>query len=60
MSVFGDNLLDQPHHDGSALHLPRQAAGLDEDVPVLVRVPRSRPVRAVHVRSVQDGEPRYH
>ncbi|MGN6246050.1 MAG: glycoside hydrolase family 13 protein [Motilibacteraceae bacterium] len=60
MSVFGDNLLDQPHHDGSALHLPQQAPGLDEDVPVLVRVPRSRPVRAVHVRSVQDGEPRYH
>lgn len=54
----------EPHHDGSTLHGPRLAgAVLGDEVDVLLRVPHegsgTSPVRAVHLRQVHDGEPRY-
>ena len=51
------HLLGDPHHDGSALHVGTQAPSLGDRVPVRVRVPASVPERAVHVRTVRDGEP---
>lgn len=49
-------MLDQPHHDGSPLHVVGVVAP-GGTVTVVARVPRSFPVRAVHVRSVRDAEP---
>jgi alpha-glucosidase len=46
-----------PHHDGSALYVPEQAPELGDTVTVFVRTPAA--VRAVHVRSTPDGEPRF-
>ncbi|MFG1801929.1 glycoside hydrolase family 13 protein [Micromonospora carbonacea] len=48
-----------PHHDGSAAYVPEQEPALGQTVPVLVRVPAGADVRAVHVRSTPDGEPRF-
>lgn len=53
-----DHLLDQPHHDGSAFHVPAGTPALGDVVPVTVRVPRESGVDRVWVRSVRDGEPR--
>lgn len=52
-------LLGLPHHDGSELFVERGTPRLGDVVPVRVRVPASRPERAVHVRVVRDGEPRF-
>jgi alpha-glucosidase len=52
------HLLDQPHHDGSALHVPPGTPGLGDAVPVRLRVPRSARVDGVWLRTVRDGEPR--
>jgi alpha-glucosidase len=49
----------QPHHDGSATYVPEQEPALGETVPVFVRVPAGADVRAVHVRTTPDGEPRF-
>ncbi|HSO16234.1 MAG TPA: glycoside hydrolase family 13 protein [Arthrobacter sp.] len=48
-----------PHHDGSGLHAPEQAA-LGDDALLRVRVPAGwgRAAR-VWLRSIHDGEPRY-
>ena len=65
MDVATDRpLSSEPHHDGSAVHGPGLAgAALGDEVDVLLRVPHedsgALPVRAVHVRQVHDGEPRY-
>lgn len=48
-------MLDEPHHDGSALYVSTAAPSLCEDVTVWVRVPRA--ATAVHVRTTPDGEP---
>ncbi|AEI11789.1 glycoside hydrolase family 13 protein [Cellulomonas gilvus] len=55
----GGHLLDRPHHDGSELYVERGTPRLGDVVPVRVRVPASRAERAVHVRVVRDGEPRF-
>ncbi|MEG3616605.1 glycoside hydrolase family 13 protein [Isoptericola haloaureus] len=52
------HLLDLPHHDGSAVHVPPGTPALGDAVPVRVRVPRAAGVERVWVRSVRDGEPR--
>ncbi|GAA1991828.1 maltodextrin glucosidase [Isoptericola halotolerans] len=52
------NLLDQPHHDGSALHVPEGTPTLGDRVPVRVRVPQAAGVDRVWLRTVRDGEPR--
>jgi len=53
------HLLAEPHHDGSALHVPVRPRELDDVVPVYLRVPHTFPVSGVHLRSVADAEPRY-
>lgn len=53
------SLLGQPHHDGSALYVSNPYPELGETVTVRVRVPRGADVRAVHVRTTPDAEPRF-
>jgi alpha-glucosidase len=53
------HLLDEPHHDGSALYVSTLAPVLGDEVTVWVRVPAGLDVERVHVRTVQDGEPRF-
>jgi alpha-glucosidase len=53
------DLLDQPHHDGSALYVATQAPSLGDEVDVWVRVPADLQVTGVHVRTTPDGEPRF-
>jgi alpha-glucosidase len=50
-------LLDQPHHDGAALHVADDAPALGATVPVLVRVPHGDAVRRMWVRTKPDSEP---
>jgi alpha-glucosidase len=52
-------LLDEPHHDGSALYVSTRAPALGEAVTVWVRVPAGLDVTEVHARSTPDGEPRF-
>jgi alpha-glucosidase len=49
--------LGQPHHDGSALHVPDDAPGLGETVPVFLRVPAGDGLTRVWVRTTPDAEP---
>lgn len=51
-----DRSLDA-HHDGSALYVPAGTPALGDRVPVRVRVPSGSAARAVHLRTVRDGEP---
>ncbi|WP_240930556.1 glycoside hydrolase family 13 protein [Isoptericola sp. BMS4] len=51
-------LLDDPHHDGSALFVPDTTPALGDEVTVRVRVPKGAGVRDVRLRTVRDGEPR--
>ncbi len=52
------HLLDEPHHDGSALYAPQHVPDLGEVVQVRVRVPRSSRWSQVWVRTVKDAEPK--
>jgi alpha-glucosidase len=52
-----ESMLDQPHHDGSPLHVPSKEPSLDQTIPVFVRVPYTWKATAVHLRCVYDGEP---
>lgn len=52
-------MLDTPHHDGSPLHVSGAPSAVGDTVEVRLRVPRSRSVDRVHVRSVRDGEPHW-
>lgn len=47
----------EPHHDGSELFVAPGTPALGDVVPVRLRVPAGTRERAVHVRTVQDGEP---
>ncbi|MCL3860621.1 glycoside hydrolase family 13 protein [Actinotalea sp. K2] len=51
------HLLDEPHHDGSALYVPFGTPALGDVVPVRLRVPSSCTETGVHLRTVHDGEP---
>ena len=51
------HLIDQPHHDGSALHVSNPDPSLGETVSVFLRVPDAAAADGVHVRTVIDGEP---
>lgn len=53
------SLLQQAHHDGSALYVDNQAPALGEDVNLWARCPAGTGVTEVHVRAVEDGEPRF-
>lgn len=48
-----------PHHDGSPLYVADQHPTIGTEVVVHVRTPLEDPVRAVQLRVVVDGEPRY-
>ncbi len=52
-----DPLLELPHHDGSPLYVERENGPLGTAVPVRVRTGGTRPVDAVWLRTVEDGEP---
>lgn len=52
-------LLGLPSHDGSSCYVPEPAPALGDTVPVFVRVPAGADVRAIHVRSTPDAEPRF-
>lgn len=47
----------EAHHDGSELYVPAGTPALGDRVPVRVRVPAGSSARAVHLRTVRDGEP---
>nr|WP_297425327.1 glycoside hydrolase family 13 protein [uncultured Actinotalea sp.] len=47
----------EAHHDGSELYVPAGTPALGDRVPVRVRVPSGSTARAVHLRTVRDGEP---
>jgi ABC-type sugar transport system ATPase subunit len=51
-------LLEDPHHDGAALHVADDAPRLGATVPVFVRVPHTDGARRVWVRTTPDAEPR--
>jgi alpha-glucosidase len=53
------HLLDEPHHDGSALYVSTLTPSLGAVVRVWVRVPAASGVTGVHVRTTPDGEPRF-
>ncbi len=53
------DLIDQPHHDGSALYARSESARLGSSVQLSIRVPHASACATVHVRSVVDGEPAY-
>jgi alpha-glucosidase len=50
-------VIDQPHHDGAALHVPDDAPALGETVPVFLRVPAGDGLTRVWARTTPDGEP---
>jgi alpha-glucosidase len=49
-------LLDEPHHDGSALYVSDLAPRLGSTVRVRLRVPNANGFTGVHVRLAPDGE----
>jgi alpha-glucosidase len=49
-----------PHHDGSALYVDDSAPDPGATVSVRVRVPAAFGARAVHLRTVLDGEPAFY
>ncbi|MFZ4893835.1 glycoside hydrolase family 13 protein [Plantibacter sp. Mn2098] len=52
--------VDEPHHDGSPLHVSNATPALGDTVRVSVRIPTSfGPVSAVRTRSNPDHEPRF-
>ena len=53
-------LVNLPHHDGSELYVCSPGPSLGEEVTVFARVPHGYPVRGLHVRTVRDGEARFH
>jgi alpha-glucosidase len=56
------DLLGQPHHDGSPLHLEADGAAIGDTVAVRLQVPHDEArgeVDAVWVRSTPDAEPRF-
>jgi alpha-glucosidase len=52
------SLLEQPHHDGAALHVADNAPALGATVPVFLRVPRDDGLTGAWARLTQDAEPR--
>jgi alpha-glucosidase len=51
------SLLEQPHHDGAALHVPEDAPALGATVPVFLRVPRDDGLTGAWARLTPDAEP---
>jgi alpha-glucosidase len=53
------SLLEQPHHDGAALHVANDAPVPGETVPVFVRVPNNDGLDGVWVRTTPNAEPHF-
>jgi alpha-glucosidase len=51
--------LDEPHHDGSVLHLPDPVPTLGGSCTTFVRVPHGADVVELHGRAVADAEPHF-
>jgi alpha-glucosidase len=51
-------LLDEPHHDGSDLHVIERSSELGDSAVVRLRVPRAQSTGRVVLRYERDGEPR--
>jgi alpha-glucosidase len=51
-------LLDEPHHDGSDLHVIERPAELGDSAVVRLRIPRAQSAERVVLRYERDGEPR--
>ncbi len=51
------DLVDVPHHDGSALYLPEPPTRIGQNFEVWLRAPHAAGVTKVSVRQVLDGEP---
>ena len=51
-------LLDEPHHDGSGLHVVERPAELGDSAVVRLRVPHAQSPERVVLRYERDGEPR--
>lgn len=49
-------LVDEPHHDGSALYFPERPRVLGDAVDIYLRVPHAAGVGRVLLRQVHDGE----
>ena len=58
-AVVTRSLAEQPHHDGSALHVAVEAPEPGATVPVFVRVPHGDGVTGLWVRTTPDAEPHY-
>lgn len=54
---MAQRLLDEPHHDGSPMYLPKPPTRLGEEFDVFLRVPHSAGISRVVARQVHDGEP---
>ena len=52
-----DNLLHEPHHDGSPLYVEQESAALGSHVTIRVRTSTHQPADEVWVRTVEDAEP---
>jgi len=50
--------LDEPHHDGSDLHVVQRPAELGDSAVVRLRIPRAQSADRVVLRYERDGEPR--
>jgi alpha-glucosidase len=51
-------LLDEPHHDGSELHVVERPTKLGDPAVVRLRIPRAQSADRVVLRYERDGEPR--
>jgi alpha-glucosidase len=54
------HLLFEPHHDGSPTYVDNEAPALGSTTRVRVRTSTRKPVDAVWLRTVEDGEPYYY
>jgi alpha-glucosidase len=51
-------ILEQPHHDGSALYVSNSAPKIGEKIELKVRIPHTYKFAQAHVRVYEDAEPR--
>jgi alpha-glucosidase len=56
--VRARTLLDEPHHDGSDLHVVERPADLGDSAVVRLRLPKQQSAERVVLRYERDGEPR--
>lgn len=57
--ALGEVGLDQPHHDGSRLHVPDPVVPIGSDATLFLRVPDAAAAGKVWARTTVDAEPSY-